>query len=45
VHHLDADWLESESSEKPYRAPILRVPMVLVRKVRAGTFTLQAGTN
>jgi very-short-patch-repair endonuclease len=36
------DWFESESSEKPRRAPILLVPVALVRNARAGTFTLQA---
>lgn len=35
------DWFESESSEKPRRAPILLVPVALVRNARAGTFTLQ----
>lgn len=36
------DWFESESSDKPRRAPILLVPVALVRNARAGTFTLQA---
>jgi very-short-patch-repair endonuclease len=36
------DWFESETSEKPRRAPILLVPVALVRNARAGTFTLQA---
>lgn len=39
------DWFESESSEKPRRAPILLVPVALVRNARAGTFTLQATTR
>ncbi|HEY4243203.1 MAG TPA: DUF4011 domain-containing protein [Kofleriaceae bacterium] len=36
------DWYESESSDKPRRAPILLVPVTLVRNARASTFTLQA---
>lgn len=36
------DWFESESSDKPRRAPILLVPVALTRNARAGTFTLQA---
>jgi len=36
------DWFESDSSDKPRRAPILLVPVALVRNARAGTFTVQA---
>lgn len=36
------EWYESDTSEKPRRAPILIVPVQLNRSARSGGFTLQA---
>ena len=36
------EWFESDTSEQPRRAPILLVPVTLVRSARGGGFTLRS---